>query len=271
MKGIILAGGSGTRLYPITIPITKQLLPIYNKPMIYYPLSLLLLTEIKDILIICTKSDLENFKKLLGDGSQFGINLEYKVQDHPNGIAEAFIIGSEFIQEQPVCMVLGDNIFYGDDLINKLKRAKNIVEKENKSCVFCYAVKDPERYGVASFDLDGNDVVQIARTIKPSKRGELEITTINQIYLEKTRLKIQLLGRGFAWLDTGTFESLIEASTFIQTIENRQGLLIGSIEEIVYDLGYISDFQFSKLIEPYLKTEYGRYLQKKLIKKQSDY
>jgi glucose-1-phosphate thymidylyltransferase len=284
MKGIILAGGSGTRLYPITKGVSKQLLPVYDKPMIYYPLSVLMLAGIKEILIISTPEDLPNFKKLLGDGSEIGLKLLYKEQPSPDGLAQAFIIGEEFIGNEDVCLVLGDNIFYGYGFSETLKNAKKNVE-EGKSTVFGYYVNDPERYGVASFDNKGvvtsieekpenpksnyavvglyfytNDVVQIAKTIKPSDRGELEITTVNQEYLKRNDLKVQLLGRGFAWLDTGTHDSLMQAGQFIETIEKRQGLKVACLEEIAYYMGYIDATQIKKLAEPFKKNGYGQYL-----------
>ena len=284
MKGIILAGGSGTRLYPITKGVSKQLLPVYDKPMIYYPLSVLMLAGIKEILIISTPEDLPNFKKLLGDGSEIGIQLYYKEQPNPNGLAEAFIIGEEFIGNDDVCLVLGDNIFYGHGFSGMLQNAKKNVS-EGKSTVFGYYVTDPERYGVAQFDSLGNvisieekpkdpksnfavvglyfytnDVVKIAKKIKPSHRGELEITTVNQEYLNQKNLKVQLLGRGFAWLDTGTHDSLLEAGQFIETIEKRQGLKVACIEEIAYNMKYIDKAQLNKLAEPLKKNGYGQYL-----------
>ena len=285
MKGIILAGGSGTRLYPITKGVSKQLLPVYDKPMIYYPLSVLMLAGIKDILIISTPEDLPNFEKLLGSGDDLGIKLYYKVQPSPDGLAQAFIIGEEFIGNDSVCLVLGDNIFYGHGLTEILKAARENVEKEKKSTVFGYYVNDPERYGVAEFDGEGNitsiaekpenpksnyavvglyfytnDVVKIAKTIKPSHRGELEITTVNQEYLNKKSLKVQLMGRGFAWLDTGTHDSLMEAGQFIETIEKRQGLKVACLEEIAYYMKYINAEQVKKLAEPLKKNAYGQYL-----------
>ena len=271
MKGIILAGGSGTRLYPITKGVSKQLLPVYDKPMIYYPLSVLMLAGIKEILIISTPEDLPNFEKLLGDGNEIGISLSYKEQPSPDGLAQAFIIGEEFIGNDDVCLVLGDNIFYGYGFSKTLQNARKNVA-EGKSTVFGYYVNDPERYGVAGFDLDGNvtsieekpknpasnyavvglyfytnDVVQIAKTIKPSDRGELEITTVNQEYLKNNNLKVQLLGRGFAWLDTGTHDSLMEAGQFIETIEKRQGLKVACLEEIAFRMNYIDANQVKKL------------------------
>jgi glucose-1-phosphate thymidylyltransferase len=284
MKGIILAGGSGTRLYPITKGISKQLLPVYDKPMIYYPLSVLMLADIKEILIISTPEDLPNFEKLLGDGSDIGIKLSYKEQPSPDGLAQAFIIGEEFIGNDDVCLVLGDNIFYGHGFSAMLCNAiKNITL--GKSTVFGYYVNDPERYGVAQFDSLGNvisieekpinpksnfavvglyfytnDVVQIAKKIKPSHRGELEITSINQEYLKQKNLKVQLLGRGFAWLDTGTHDSLMEAGQFIETIEKRQGLKVACLEEIAFRMKYIDAAQVKKLAEPLKKNGYGQYL-----------
>ena len=286
MKGIILAGGSGTRLYPITKGVSKQLLPVYDKPMIYYPLSVLMLAGIKEILIISTPEDLPNFEKLLGSGADLGIKISYKTQPSPDGLAQAFIIGEDFIGEDDVCLVLGDNIFYGYGFSETLRNArKNIVK--GKSTVFGYYVNDPERYGVAGFDSEGNvtsieekpekpksnyavvglyfytnDVVQIAKTIKPSFRGELEITTVNQEYLKRNNLKVQLLGRGFAWLDTGTHDSLMEAGQFIETIEKRQGLKVACLEEIAYNMKYINRDQLKKLAEPLKKNGYGQYLLK---------
>jgi glucose-1-phosphate thymidylyltransferase len=286
MKGIILAGGSGTRLYPITKGVSKQLLPVYDKPMIYYPLSVLMLAGIKEILIISTPEDLPNFKKLLGSGEELGIKLSYKVQPSPDGLAQAFILGEEFIGTDDVCLVLGDNIFYGYGFSGILQNARNNVA-EGKSTVFGYYVNDPERYGVASFDNNGvvtsieekpenpksnyavvglyfytNDVVQIAKTIKPSDRRELEITSINQEYLKQQNLKVELLGRGFAWLDTGTHDSLMEAGQFIETIEKRQGLKVACLEEIAYRMGYINKEQLKKIAEPLKKSGYGQYLLK---------
>ncbi len=290
MKGIILAGGSGTRLYPITKGVSKQLLPIYDKPMIYYPLSVLMLAGIQEVLIISTPEDLPNFEKLLGDGTDLGIKLSYKEQPSPDGLAQAFIIGDEFIGNDNVCLVLGDNIFYGSGLTKTLQNARENVEKENKSTVFGYYVNDPERYGVAEFDVNGNvtsieekptepksnyavvglyfytnEVVQIAKNVKPSHRGELEITSVNQEYLKRKSLKVELLGRGFAWLDTGTHDSLMEAGQFIETIEKRQGLKVACLEEIAYFMGYITSDQVKKLAEPLKKNGYGQYLLK-LIK-----
>ena len=284
MKGIILAGGSGTRLYPITKGVSKQLLPIYDKPMIYYPLSVLMLAGIKEILIISTPEDLPNFEKLLGDGSNIGLQLSYAVQPSPDGLAQAFIIGEDFIGNDDVCLVLGDNIFYGYGFSTTLQNARKNVE-EGKSTVFGYYVNEPERYGVAVFDTDGivtsieekpanpksnyavvglyfytNEVVQIAKTIKPSHRGELEITSINQEYLKNNNLKVELLGRGFAWLDTGTHDSLMEAGQFIETIEKRQGLKVACLEEIAYRMGYIDAQQVTKLASLLQKNNYGQYL-----------
>ena len=286
MKGIILAGGSGTRLYPITKGVSKQLLPVYDKPMIYYPLSVLMLAGIKEILIISTPEDLPNFEKLLGDGCEIGISLIYKEQPSPDGLAQAFIIGEKFIGADDVCLVLGDNIFYGYGFTGMLQNARNNVTK-GKSTVFGYYVNDPERYGVAEFDSNGivtsieekpidpksnfavvglyfytNDVVQIAKKIKPSHRGELEITSVNQEYLKQQNLKVELLGRGFAWLDTGTHDSLMEAGQFIETIEKRQGLKVACLEEIAFRMKYIDKPQLKKLAEPLKKNGYGQYLLK---------
>ncbi|NOS87086.1 MAG: glucose-1-phosphate thymidylyltransferase RfbA [Methylococcaceae bacterium] len=288
MKGIILAGGSGTRLYPITKGVSKQLTPIYDKPMIYYPLSVLMLAGIKDILIISTPKDLPRFEELLGDGSEIGMTFSYKVQPSPDGLAQAFILGAEFIGDDDVCMVLGDNIFYGHGLVELLAQSVVNVTQHKKATVFGYHVKDPDQYGVAEFDSNGNvlsleekpakpksnyavvglyfypnSVVDIAKNIKPSHRGELEITTVNQTYLELGELKVELMGRGYAWLDTGTHESLLEASNFIQTIENRQGLKVACIEEIAYEMGYISKGQLLKLAQPLSKNQYGQYLMRK--------
>ena len=284
MKGIILAGGSGTRLYPITKGVSKQLLPVYDKPMIYYPLSVLMLAGIQDILIISTPEDLPNFEKLLGDGSEIGLQLSYKEQPSPDGLAQAFVIGEEFIGTDDVCLVLGDNIFYGVGFSGMLQNARKNVA-EGKSTVFGYYVNDPERYGVAEFDTNGNvisieekptnpksnfavvglyfytnDVVQIAKNIQPSERGELEITSVNQTYLQHKTLKVELLGRGFAWLDTGTHDSLMEAGQFIETIEKRQGLKVACLEEIAYRMKYINAEQVRKLAEPLKKNRYGQYL-----------
>ena len=284
MKGIILAGGSGTRLYPITKGVSKQLLPVYDKPMIYYPLSVLMLAGIQDILIISTPEDLPNFEKLLGDGSEIGLQLSYKEQPSPDGLAQAFVIGEEFIGTDDVCLVLGDNIFYGVGFSGMLQNAR-INVAEGKSTVFGYYVNDPERYGVAEFDTKGNvisieekpkdpksnfavvglyfytnDVVQIAKNIQPSERGELEITSVNQTYLQQKTLKVELLGRGFVWLDTGTHDSLMQAGQFIETIEKRQGLKVACLEEIAYRMKYINAQQVRKLAEPLKKNGYGQYL-----------
>ena len=284
MKGIILAGGSGTRLYPITKGVSKQLLPVYDKPMIYYPLSVLMLAGIQDILIISTPDDLPNFKKLLGDGKEIGLQLRYAEQPSPDGLAQAFIIGEKFIGTDDVCLVLGDNIFYGVGFSGMLQNAtKNVAE--GKSTIFGYYVNDPERYGVAEFDSKGNvisieekpkdpksnfavvglyfytnDVVQIAKNTQPSERGELEITSVNQTYLQHKTLKVELLGRGFAWLDTGTHDSLMQAGQFIETIEKRQGLKVACLEEIAYRMKYINAQQVRKLAEPLKKNGYGQYL-----------
>ena len=284
MKGIVLAGGSGTRLYPITKGISKQLLPVYDKPMIYYPLSVLMLAGIREILIISTPEDLPNFNKLLGDGSNIGINLTYKEQPSPDGLAQAFIIGEEFIGNDNVCLVLGDNIFYGSGFSGMLKNAIANVYR-GKSTVFGYYVKDPERSGVAEFDNRGNvisivekpenpksnyavvglyfytnDVIEISKNVKPSKRGEFEITSVNQVYLKQKKLKLELLGRGFAWLDTGTHDSLLEAGNFIESIESRKGLKVACLEEIAYRMNYIDDDQLRKLAESFNKNGYGQYL-----------
>jgi len=285
MKGIILAGGSGTRLYPLTQEVIKQLLPVYDKPMIYYPLSILMLADITEILIISTPEVLPRFESLFGDGSALGIKLSYKEQPSPDGLAQAFVLGEAFIGKDDVCLILGDNIYYGHGLPEMLSHSQKIVEKENKAVIFGYYVTDPERYGVAEFNENGkvisieekpknpksnyavtglyfypNDVVQIAKEIKPSQRGELEITDVNKVYLEKDALQVELMGRGFAWLDTGTHESLLEASNFIQTIENRQGLKVACIEEIAYEMGYIKKEDLIKLAQPLKKNQYGQYL-----------
>lgn len=291
MKGIVLAGGSGTRLYPITKGVSKQLLPIYDKPMVYYPISVLMLAGIREILIISTPQDLPGFRRLLGDGSDFGVRFEYAEQPSPDGLAQAFIIGAEFIGNDSVCLVLGDNIFYGQSFTSLLKKSVITAEKEEKATVFGYYVTDPERYGVAEFDMEGNvlsieekpqnprsnyavvglyfypnKVVDIAKQIKPSPRGELEITTVNQEFLKDNELKVQLLGRGFAWLDTGTHDSLSEASTFVEVIEKRQGLKIACLEEIAYRNKWINDAELSKLIVPMIKNQYGQYLEKLINK-----
>lgn len=285
MKGIILAGGSGTRLYPITKGVSKQLLPVYNKPMIYYPLSVLMLAGITEILIISTPFDLPMFKNLLGNGHELGINIEFAEQASPDGLAQAFIIGEEFINGDDVCLVLGDNIFYGGGLSSMLAHAIKNVQEEGKSTVFGYYVNDPERYGVATFDNEGNvtsieekpenpqsnyavvglyfypnSVVEVAKNIKPSDRGELEITTVNQEYLKQGNLKVELMGRGYAWLDTGTHESLLDASEFISTIEKRQGQKVACLEEITYMRGNITKEQLVELAQPLKKNEYGKYL-----------
>jgi glucose-1-phosphate thymidylyltransferase len=285
MKGIVLAGGSGTRLHPITKGVSKQLLPIYDKPMIYYPISVLMLAGIKEILIISTPFDLPFFQKLLGSGEELGIKFSYAEQPSPDGLAQAFIIGKDFIGTDDVCLVLGDNIFYGQGLSKLLKSALSNVSEKQTATVFGYWVADPERYGVAEFDADGkvisieekpaepksnfavvglyfypNEVVQVAQQIKPSARGELEITTVNEVFLAKDRLQVELMGRGYAWLDTGTHESLLEASSFIQTIEKRQGLKIACLEEIAYEMGFIDKTQVLRLAQDLAKTGYGQYL-----------
>lgn len=285
MKGIILAGGSGTRLYPVTRGVSKQLVPIYDKPMIYYPLSVLMLTGIREVLIITTPEDQSSFQRLLGDGSELGMLFEYVAQSSPDGLAQAFILGREFIGDDAVCLVLGDNIYYGHDLVKLLSSAVVNAEQHNQATVFGYHVNDPERYGVAEFDAEGrvvsleekpqqpksnfavtglyfypNDVVNKAVEVKPSERGELEITTVNQMYLAEDRLMLEKMGRGFAWLDTGTHESLLEASAFIETIEKRQGLKVACLEEIAYEMGYISREQLLELAKPLAKNQYGQYM-----------
>jgi len=285
MKGIILAGGSGTRLYPATLAICKQLLPIYDKPMVYYPLSVLMLAGIKEILIISTPEDISRFEIMLGDGHQLGMNFSYTVQEHPNGLAEALIIGEEFIGAENVCLILGDNLFYGRGLSGLLKKAEDYIEETGGATIFGYNVSDPERYGVASFDKEGNvseinekpdspksnyavtgiyfysnAAVGIAKNVKPSNRGELEITSVNQVFLEQGKLQIELLGRGFAWLDTGTHETLLEASEFIHIIEKCEGFKIACIEEIAFNNGWINKQRLKELAKPMLKNEYGQYL-----------
>ncbi len=288
MKGIILAGGSGTRLYPITKGVSKQLVPIYDKPMIYYPLSVLMLAGIKEVLIITTPQDQQSFINLLGDGSDLGMRFEYVVQPSPDGLAQAFLLGEEFLDGEDACLVLGDNIFYGHGLTRLLAQSVKNVKEENKATVFGYYVSDPQRYGVAEFDENGNvisieekptepksnyavvglyfypnDVVKKAKDVKPSTRGELEITNLNEIYLKEERLKVELMGRGYAWLDTGTHESLLEASSFIQTIENRQSLKVACLEEIAYEMGYITKEKLLELAQPLSKNQYGQYLIKR--------
>ena len=291
MKGIILAGGSGTRLYPLTMVTSKQLLPIYDKPMIFYPVSVLMLAGIREILIISTPQDLPGFRRLLGDGSDYGVRFEYAEQPSPDGLAQAFIIGERFIGDDSVCLVLGDNIFYGQSFTRMLKEAVDKAENEQKATVFGYYVNDPERYGVAEFDADGNvfsieekpkepksnyavvglyfypnKVVGVAKNIKPSARGELEITTVNQWFLKDGELKVQLLGRGFAWLDTGTHDSLSEASTFVEVIEKRQGLKVACLEEIAFKQGWIDEKRLEQVALPMIKNQYGQYLMRLINK-----
>lgn len=291
MKGIVLAGGSGTRLYPITKGVSKQLLPIYDKPMIFYPVSVLMLAGIREILIISTPQDLPGFRRLLGDGSDYGVRFEYAEQPSPDGLAQAFIIGERFIGNDSVCLVLGDNIFYGQSFTRMLKEAVDKVENEQKATVFGYYVNDPERYGVAEFDADGNvlsieekpkepksnyavvglyfypnKVVDVAKNIKPSARGELEITTVNQWFLKDGELKVQLLGRGFAWLDTETHDSLSEASTFVEVIEKRQGLKVACLEEIAFKQGWIDEKRLEQVALPMIKNQYGQYLMRLINK-----
>jgi len=285
MKGIVLAGGSGTRLYPITKGVSKQLLPIYDKPMIFYPLSVLMLAGIRDILIISTPEDIGGYQRLLGDGSQFGINLSYEIQPSPDGLAQAFIIGEEFIGGDDVCLVLGDNIFYGHGFTSQLMQAVAIAKEGRGATVFGYQVKDPERFGIVAFDSKmkvtsikekptqpesnfavtglyfyDNEVVNIAKNVKPSERGELEITCINNVYLERDKLSVELLGRGFAWLDTGTHESLLEAGQFVQTIEHRQGFKIACLEEIAFNQGWLTKSEVEESAKPMMKNSYGKYL-----------
>lgn len=285
MKGIVLAGGSGTRLYPITRGVSKQLVPLYDKPMIYYPISVLMLAGITDILIITTPEDQNGFQRLLGNGEELGVHFEYVVQPSPDGLAQAFILGEEFIAEDDVCLVLGDNIYHGHDLTSLLAQAVKNVKEQKSATVFGYRVADPERYGVVEFDQSGkvisleekpvqpkshfavtglyfypNDVIQKAKEVKPSHRGELEITSVNQLYLDEQRLKVELMGRGYAWLDTGTHESLLEAAQFIEIIEKRQGLKVACLEEIAFEQGYINKEQLIALAQPLAKNQYGQYL-----------
>lgn len=295
MKGIVLAGGSGTRLYPITKGVSKQLMPIYDKPMIYYPISVLMLAGIRDILIISTPLDLPGFKRLLGDGSDYGVHFEYAEQPSPDGLAQAFTIGADFIGDDSVCLVLGDNIFFGGYFTDMLKKAVYNVEVEKKATIFGYWVQDPERYGVAEFDKNGNclsieekpsnpksnyaivglyfypnKVVEVAKGIKPSARGEYEITTVNQEFLNDGELKVQFLGRGFAWLDTGTHDSLSEASTYIECVEKRQGLKVACLEGIAYRKGWITEDRMRELAQPMLKNQYGQYLLKVIDEKKAE-
>jgi len=285
MKGIVLAGGSGTRLYPITRGVSKQLVPLYDKPMIYYPISVLMLAGIKDILIITTPEDQSGFQRLLGDGAELGVNFQYVTQPSPDGLAQAFILGEDFIGSDDVCLVLGDNVYHGHDLTGMLARAVKNVKEQNNATVFGYRVSDPERYGVAEFDENGNvvsleekpehpksnyavtglyfypnDVIQKSKEVVPSHRGELEITSVNQAYLVESRLKVELMGRGYAWLDTGTHESLLEAAQFIEIIEKRQGLKVACLEEVAFEQGYISKEQLIALAKPLAKNQYGQYL-----------
>lgn len=285
MKGIVLAGGSGTRLYPITMGVSKQLLPIYDKPMIYYPISVLMLADIRDILVISTPHDLPLFKRLLGDGTRFGVRFSYAEQKSPDGLAQAFIIGRDFIDDDAACLVLGDNIFYGRGFTSMLCEARRKAELGNEATIFAFPVKTPSRYGVVDFDADGralsieekpanpksnfavtglyfypNTVVEIVKDVKPSKRGELEITSVNEAYLNRGELEVITMGRGFAWLDTGTFESLHEASSFVETIQNRQGLMLASLEEIAFRKGWISELELRELAQPMLGNDYGKYL-----------
>ncbi|MCD8081280.1 MAG: glucose-1-phosphate thymidylyltransferase RfbA [Bacteroides sp.] len=294
MKGIVLAGGSGTRLYPVTKGVSKQLLPVFDKPMVYYPISVLMLAGIREILIISTPNDLPAFRRLLGDGSDYGLRLEYAEQPSPDGLAQAFLIGEEFIGKDPVCLVLGDNIFYGQSFTRMLREAVRSATRENKATIFGYWVSDPERYGVVEFDANGkaihieekplhprsnyavvglyfypNRVVEVARSVKPSVRGELEITSVNQVFLEKGELQVQLLGRGFAWLDTGTHDSLSEASTFIEVIEKRQGLKVACLEAIAYQQGWITSEKLGEICHSLSNNPYGHYLEK-IIQEQKD-
>ncbi|RME90499.1 MAG: glucose-1-phosphate thymidylyltransferase [Candidatus Hydrogenedentota bacterium] len=291
MKGIILAGGSGTRLYPITRAVCKQLLPVYDKPMIYYPLSVLMLAGIREVLIISTPEDTSRFENLLGDGSSLGMKFSYVVQPSPDGLAQAFLLGEEFIGDDSVCLILGDNIFYGHGFTDLLKKSRKITEDQNKAVIFGYAVHDPERYGVVEFNekqevisieekpqhpkskyavvglyFYPNEVIEVAKGVKPSARGELEITSVNQEFLNRKKLQVELMGRGYAWLDTGTFESLTEASNFIEVIEKRQSLKIACIEEIAYKMGYIGESELKKLAESLAKNSYGQYLLRLLEK-----